>query len=514
MAALRSAVMALLLGVASSTSSSNTSNVLMIVIDDLRPMISDMEPERFGFMHTPNLNDLMKDSLVMRQSHVQEAVCGPSRTSFLTGRRPDTTHVYDLFTYFRDVGCADCKTIPELFKDEGYRTWNNGKIFHPGLECGGEDTDVQSWTETPFYGDDAYNDGTASITMVTDEMAAENACQDTQILANSLEALQNATASGDPWFIAVGFHKPHLSFAVPEEYFELYPNETIELATNPYAPAGMPAVAYASWELENYDDVADTGFAGKENETLVDWKAYAERQAYQAAVSFQDANVGTLMAELKSLGVWDTTVIALVGDHGFKLGEHGAWTKHTNFDLDTTTPFFLRVPGVTDGGIITQALVEHVDLMPSLAEAAGIPLVDMCPEDEPWLTARCSEGISVLPLVTNGAATKADWKNASYSQYPRDASSDMPIMGYSMTTSDDLRFTAWVEFDYSTNTTSWAMSDDCSRCGLELYNHTTDADENMNLAYHDGMEDTVAEQFAKLKAGWRSTLTAIPTTAN
>ena len=83
-----------------------------------------------------------------------------------------------------------------------------------------------------------------------------------------------------------------------------------------------------------------------------------------------------------------------------------------------------------------------------------------------------------------------------------------------MTTSDDLRFTAWVEFDYSTNTTSWAMSDDCSRCGLELYNHTTDADENMNLAYHDGMEDMVAEQFAKLKAGWRSTLTAIPTTAN
>lgn len=490
----------------------NVSNVLMIVVDDFRPMVPAMEPERYGFMHTPNLDALVGESLVLRQSHVQQAVCGPSRTSALTGRRPDTTHVYDLNTYFRNVGCANCSTIPEMFKDEGYKTWGLGKVFHP--ECAGNDTDWLSWSEFSFTGDDWWaSDGASpanglSWYALSEEEEAATPTQDGEILAMALDVLTNVTdpTFEDPWFVAVGFHKPHLSLVVPERFFDLYPNDTITLADNPYAPGGIPPVAYASWELQNFDDVANTGFAGQINETLVDWKAYEVRRAYQAAVSYTDDNVGQLLTLLKDRGAYDNTVVLLWGDHGFKLGEHGAWCKHTNFDIDTTSPVMLRVPGVTDvaGGVLTQALAEHVDLMPTLAEAAGLPTVALCPETDPWLTPLCTEGSSFLPLLDVAGTGLAAWKNASYSQYPRDASGDSPIMGYSMTTATNVRFTAWVDFNYATNSTDWGMT--AARCGFELYNHTTDPDENQNLAYHDGMDTVVDAHFEMLKAGWRSSL--------
>lgn len=486
------------------------SNVLMVIVDDFRPMIAAMEPERFGFMQTPHLDALANDSLVLRQSHVQQAVCGPSRTSFLTGRRPDTSHTYDLDTYFRDVGCAGCQTIPQLFINEGYRTWGIGKVFHPGKESGGNQTDWPSWTEEPFYGEDwwasnesspAYDQSWYSISEAEEQAVST---QDGQLLDYALDVLTNVTGDDDPWFVAVGFHKPHLSLTVPQRFFDLYPNDTIELASNSYAPGGMPPVAYASWELQNFDDVAATGFSGSINDSLVDWKALEVVRAYQAAVSFTDSNVGQLVQRLKDRGAFDDTIVLLVGDHGFKLGEHGAWCKHTNFDIDTTSPVMLRVPGVTDGGVMTQALVEHVDIMPTLAEVAGLAPVELCPEDQPWLTARCAEGVSFLPLIQAESNLLDSWKNASFSQYPRDASSDAPIMGYSMTTSKSMRFTAWVDFSYDTNTTDWGMT--ASRCGLELYNHTNDPDENSNLAYHSDMADIVDEHFEMLKAGWRGSL--------
>jgi len=297
--------------------------------------------------------------------------------------------------------------------------------------------------------------------------------------------------------MAVGFHKPHLPSIAPERFFDLYPTDSIELASNPFAPADMPDVAYASWELQNWGDVAAVNFTGQVNETLVDWKAIEERRAYQAAVSFMDENLGLLLQKVQTLGLWESTVIVFWGDHGFKLGEHGAWCKHTNWDIDTTSPVLLRVPGVTDGGLISEALVEHVDIMPTMAEAAGITVPPTCPDTEPWLTAHCTEGSSFLALASTPSLA---WKNASYSQYPRSGD----IMGYSFTTEAHVRFTAWVDFNTTTNTTAWTMTS--SKCGLELYDHVTDPDENYNLAYRVDYADEVDRLFDALKAGWRSTL--------
>jgi len=319
--------------------------------------------------------------------------------------------------------------------------------------------------------------------------------------------LRNLSKSdGDqPWFVAVGFRKPHLSFASPRRFFDLYPANQTRLVDNPYAPTDMPEIAYASYELQNFPDVEATGFKGQINETLVDWKAKEEVRAYQAGVSYTDYNIGVVLDELKALGHWNDTIIVFWGDHGYKLGHHGAWCKHTNFQTDTNTPLMIRIPGLTDGGMKSNALVEHVDIMATLVEAAGLEKVQTCPENKPWTVRRCTEGQSFLKLFEN---PNAAWKNASYSQYPRGGTKN-PYMGYSMTTDKNLRFTAWVDFDGHTNTTTFSMHG--SKCGFELYDHKTDPAENVNLAYRSEHKQTVDKLFAQLKAGWRATAGGLPT---
>jgi iduronate 2-sulfatase len=283
----------------------------------------------------------------------------------------------------------------------------------------------------------------------------------------------------------------------------------------------MPPVAYASYELQNFPDVAATNFTGKINETLVDWKAREEVRAYQAGVSYTDSNIGAVLDELKAVGHWKDTIVLFWGDHGWKLGQHGAWAKHTNFFCDTNTPLMLRVPGITDGGMLSHALVEHVDIMATLVEAAGLPPVPTCPEHEPWKISRCTEGQSFLPLLSS-KSNRMHWKNASYSQYPRINVKDSrgvpvpQIMGYSMNTDKGMRFTAWVEFDGVKNQTNWNMHN-CSfhynkmdNCGVELYDHNSDPDENRNLAYLEDYKESVAQMLQQLKAGWRSTASALP----
>lgn len=490
-------------------------NVLFFANDDLRPMIAGLGDECPGmtrsgagcdFMSTPHLDAFMKDALTLTQSHVQVAVCGPSRASLMYGRRPDTTHVYDLYNNPREVGCKDCLTIPGLFKEAGYFTVGMGKLFHDGHASWG--MDPQSWSDMDdgnqyFLGSDEgegqCDSHNYSFSWRSVNETETGLCQDSQVRQQAISWLRNLTAGakGDkPWFLGVGFRKPHLPFVAPQEFFDLYPKDAIELAPNPFAPPDMPEIAYASYELELYGDVHDLGFKGQINETLADSKARELVRAYQAALSYTDHNMGMVVEELKSLGQWNNTVIVFWGDHGWKLGHHGAWAKHTNWHEDTNSPLMLRVPGKTDGGLRTSALVEHVDVMATVAEAAGIESVETCPEDQPWLTTRCTEGLSFMPLIAN---PDREWKTASFSQYQRRAN----IMGYSMTLAD-VRFTAWVEFDQATNTTNFEV--DCPVCGLELYDHSTDPLENRNLAYLDDHQELVQTHFARLKAGWRTAL--------
>jgi iduronate 2-sulfatase len=261
----------------------------------------------------------------------------------------------------------------------------------------------------------------------------------------------------------------------------------------------MPAIAYASYELQSYADVNALNFTGQINETLDDDKAAELVRAYKACLSYTDHNVGAVLGELKKLGQWESTIVIFWGDHGWKLGHHGAWAKHTNWREDTNSPMMLRIPGKTDGGVRSNALVDHVDVMATLVEAAGLAPLETCPEQEPWLVPRCTEGTSFLPLV---ASPERAWKNASFSQYQRRSD----IMGYSMTLADS-RFTAWAHFDASTNTTD--LSVDCAKCGLELYDHVADPLENVNLAYRKEHQAIVRERLAQLKAGWRATASGL-----
>lgn len=501
-------------------------NILFIANDDLRPMIAGLGDECSGmtrngggcdFMHTPHLDALMKDSLTLTRSHVQVAVCGPSRASLMYGRRPDTTHVYDLYDNPREVGCKDCLTIPGLFKEAGYFTVGVGKLFHDGHASNG--MDPQSWSRPELDAGDNYfvgSDTGEGECHSTGEGGTVNSwhsvnesqtglCQDSQVRQHAITWMRQLTAGehGDkPWFLGVGFRKPHLPFVAPQEFFDLYPEDSIDLAPNPFAPTDMPPIAYASYELQNYPDVKDLGFTGQINETLEDGKARELVRAYQAALSYTDHNIGMVVDELKSLGQWDNTVIVFWGDHGWKLGHHGAWAKHTNWNEDTNSPLMLRVPGKTDGGVRSKALVEHVDVMATLVDATGIEALESCPESQPWLTTRCTEGLSFMPLIEDPGRT---WKSASFSQFQRRTD----IMGYSMTLTN-FRFTAWVEFDAKTNTTEFEVG--CKNCGLELYHLATDPLENRNLAYLDDYQEAVQQHFTQLKAGWRSALPGLDET--
>jgi len=501
--------------IASSTGSvaweRNAQNVLFIVADDLRSPISGVH------MHTPHLNAFAKESLVLTNSHVQQALCSPSRASILFGRRPDTMHLWSrIWGGYEEMRsyCKTCKTIPEAFKDAGYYTIGMGKIFDDGNYLEGAPMndgflqDPQSWSdpafagENWFYGKDVWTDRHESWQIV-DENAA-GPCQDSQVrdyAVNWLRAL-SARNSTQPWFLAVGFRKPHLPFACPDKFYNLYNIKDTKLASNPFAPQDMPSIAWPEdGELLNYYDITATGYTAAINETMDNAKAKELLRGYQACVSYLDHNVGVLLNELKLLGNWNSTIIVFLSDNGFKLGEHGLWAKRTNFYPDTRAPMMLRIPELTDGGVVSDALVEHVDLMSTLLDAAGFNPPAICSENHSWRFTHCTEGRSFLKLASNPAAT---WKNSSFSQVDR---SSLQYMGYSMNTNTKLRFTAWVDFDNVALTTNFSMTGE--GCGFELYNHSTDPHENDNLAYRSGYSILVQELFQQLKLGWRATNTLI-----
>jgi len=493
----------------------NARNVLFIIADDLRSLNSGLNPDAVH-MHTPHLKAFMNESLVLTNSHAQQAQCAPSRASVLFGRRPDTMHVWstslmtDSFRIRRY--CKTCKTIPGVFKHAGYYAIGMGKIFDDNLHdfLGRPDPllqDAQSWSdpafagENWFYGEDACGnlDQSSSWRIVDENLTGP--CQDSQVRDYAVSQLRALTTRNttQPWFLAVGFRKPHLPFACPDKFYNLYNREDAKLASNPFAPQGMPSIAWRDYEIPKYYDIQAAGYTGAINETLDHGKAKELVRAYQACVSYLDHNVGVLLNELKALGHWNSTIIVFWSDHGYKLGEHGGWAKSMNFHLDTSAPIILRVPGLTDGGVVSNALVEHVDLMATLLDAAGFNPPEICSENQSWMMSYCTEGRSFLKLVSNPAVT---WKNSSFSQINRDS---LQYMGYSMNTNTKLRFTAWVDFDNVALTTNFRMTGE--DCGFELYNHSTDPHENFNLAYQSGYEILVQELFLQLKLGWRATST-------
>ncbi|MBS1830798.1 MAG: sulfatase [Acidobacteria bacterium] len=447
-------------------------NVLFFAVDDLRPELTCYGHQT---IRTPNIDRIAKEGMVFLRAYCQQAVCSPSRTSLMTGARPDTTKVWDLVTHFRDA-MPDQPTLAGHFKQNGYFVQGMGKIFHPGYD------DPRSWSvpwQVPNAIDYASPDSARKGVSAKREKKGQpprgpayegadvpdNTFKDGKVAELAVKTLQELSAQGKPFFLAVGFAKPHLPFISPKKYWDLYDAAKIQLAPNPYHPKGAPEYALtSSGELRNYAGIPAEG-------PMPDDLARKLKHGYYAAASYMDAQMGKVLDELERLNLHKNTIVVLWGDHGWKLGEHGEWCKHSNVENDTNAPLLMSVPGMKQRGKRSSALVEFVDIYPTLAELAGLPLPAHL------------EGTSFKPVLDNPARK---WKPAVFSQYPRGK-----IMGYSMRT-DRYRFTVWV-----------GREDHSKIEAVELYDHKTDPQENTNIAAEAGNKELVGRLMEQWKKGWR-----------
>lgn len=442
-------------------------NVLFIAVDDLRPELGCYGVKG---VKSPNIDALAKSGLLFNRAYCQQAVCSPSRTSLMTGRRPDTTKIYNLTDHFRET-IPDVVTLPQHFKNNGYFALSFGKIYHMSLD------DPKSWS-VPAVGaggnPDLSKTGKGKKHRKAYALEKGLPWESRDIADNELPDGANTDAAlkamseikDKPFFLAVGYHKPHLPFVAPKKYFDLYNLEKTQLAKNPYPPKDVFPIAMSNWgELRGYTGMPKEG-------PVPDDKARELIRAYHAATSYTDAQIGRLLDGLQKLRLREKTIVILWGDHGWQLGEHGVWCKHTNFELATRAPLIISVPGQKTRGAKTGALVEFVDVYPTLCELAGLPLTDGL------------EGTSFAPLLRD---PKLDWKPAAFSQYPRGK-----LMGYSMRT-DRYRYTEWAEKGKAPE-------------GIELYDHKRDPDENVNIANLPENKKLVAQLSEQLKKGWKGAL--------
>ena len=453
-------------------------NVLFLVSDDLRPELGC-----YGntVIKSPNIDALAASGLVFNRAYCQQAVCSPSRSSVMTGARPDTTGVTNLTTHFRKA-MPDVVTLPQLFKDHGYTCRAFGKIYHGNLQ------DAPSWS--PEKEQSSLRGLFSSKTyMVADKEPIKltktdrgpafrmtddppNGGGEGKLADQAIAALKELKTGSKPFFLAVGFHKPHLPFNVPKFYWDLYDRDEIPLAPNYFLPKDAPEFALVEKpEMWNYSDVPDTA------ELPEDYRRDL-KHGYYAAVSYMDAQLGRVVAELDALGLRENTIIILWGDHGWKLGEHRRWAKHSCVENDTRSPLLISTPGMPSKGTTTDALVEFVDIYPTLAELAGLPLPDHL------------EGTSFRPLIEDPSRK---WKEAAFSQYPRSYKGKR-LTGYTMRT-DRYRFTRWVH-----------TKDHSKVEAIELYDHEKDPEENINIAPNPENRALIEKLTEQSKAGWKAAL--------
>jgi iduronate 2-sulfatase len=444
-------------------------NILFIAVDDMRPELACYGRD---WIKSPNIDRLARQGMVFDRAYCQQAVCSPSRSSLLTGTRPDTTKVWDLVTHFRDA-LPNVVTLPQLFKQNGYFVQGMGKIYHPGLD------DERSWS-VPWQTCDAPTYAKVKSPDVKDEDevkskggpafesadVADNFYKDGMVADLAVSTLRGLAKKPGPFFFAVGFAKPHLPFVAPRKYWDLYDPAKIKLAPNPFHPKDAPEYALAGTsELRNYVGIPAEG-------PMPDPLARQLKHGYYASVSYTDAQIGKVLNELDRLGLTKSTIIVLWGDHGWKLGEHGEWAKHTNVENDTNAPLILSVPGMKNAGAHTSALVEFVDVYPTLSQLAGLPLPGHL------------EGTSFKPLLDNPGRP---WKPAAFSQYPR----GKKLMGYSMRT-DRYRLTVWL-----------GRNDHTHVDAIELYDHQEDPQENVNIAKQPANAALVKQLMEQWRKGWQ-----------
>ncbi|MEM5499309.1 sulfatase [Paraglaciecola mesophila] len=512
-------------------------NVLFISIDDLRPELGSYGSD---IAITPNLDALAKRGVQFNQAHAQQAICGPSRASILTGIRPDTLDVHHNYQLFRHK-LKNVVTLPQHFANNGYDAFYVGKIFHHT-----DKDEALSWNIDPAYnklpaglvkpkryalkanqkiqqdnrkamfakyGEQAkfgLGSGPAYEAADVPDTAYHDGYNTELAIATMKEQLSK---SDKPLFMGFGMMKPHLPWIAPKKYWDLYNPNDITLAKNDTAPLdGAEMGLHASFELRTFYNIPKEGPIGPA-------LARTLKHAYLANISYVDAQIGKMMTALEDQGILDNTIVIVWSDHGWHLGEMGIWGKATDYDIATRVPLIIAAPDMKSDvkGRKSNALVELVDIYPTLSQLAGL---NNLPQ---W------EGQSMVPLLTDPARP---WKSAVFSQFPTPALREWGayplrpgmretyfgplireveqrikeqqkdkwdrdffeqyLMGNAIRT-ERYRLIAWQDTRLAKNSRPLYV---------ELYDHQRDPNESINVAGQH--PEKVAELLNQLYAGWKA----------
>jgi len=434
-------------------------NILFIAVDDLRPELGCYGHQQ---MISPHIDKLAADGVTFNRAFCQSPVCGASRASLLSGIRATRDRSFKGYLHHADRDWGAPLSLPKHFRQHGYTTISNGKIYHHRDDGAGSWSE-RAWRPRGEWGGRGYLLGDNQKIAQANERGIgpayecadvdDSAYADGKTADKAISDLRRLKDMDKPFFLATGFVKPHLPFNAPKKYWDLYDRDEIDLADNPYRPKDAPDAAIHNWgELRAYHAIPKKGPLSEEMaRTLI--------HGYYACTSYTDAQIGRVLNELDRLGLSDSTIVVLWGDHGWNLGEHTLWCKHCHFQTSLRAPLIVRVPGIK-GGIKTDALTEFVDIYPTLCELAGLSIP------------KHTEGRSFVPLMKD---PNRSWKDAVYSRFHA---------GDSVRT-DRYCYTEWT-------------GKDGKAYARMLYDQKLDPDENVNISEKPENAELVQKLAARL----------------
>lgn len=450
----------------------NRPNVLFIAIDDMKPWLSAYGD---SIAHTPGIDRLAERGTVFDNAYCQVALSGPTRSSLLTGLNPDHTGVWWLMGSFRKNN-PDIVTMPEALKNNGYETVGVGKVYHPLRDKAVKD-DPKSWS-LPYVKTPGATYALANGRVATEcADVPDNGYIDGVITEEAIKTMKQLKEGGKPFFLGVGYKKPHLPFCAPKKYWDMYDRDAMPVAKfQDMAENGCEYAYHNSLEVKGYSDIPpfesymDTKHLDKDTQKRL-------LHAYYACISYVDAQVDKLLDALDENGLADNTVIVLFGDHGYHLGDHGLWNKMTNFEQATRVPLIISAPGMKKG-VKSESIVEFLDIFPTVAELTGTPHPQQL------------DGKSLVPVLKNPGAKVKDYAMSQYSRtttedYTINSDTDLEgkapmlendIMGYSMR-DKRFRFTQWTK-----GFKTYDPFDESKVVACELFDYENDPLETRNVA--------------------------------
>jgi arylsulfatase A-like enzyme len=431
-------------------------NILFIAVDDLRPELGCYGN---SIISSPNIDRLASGAVVFQRAYCNIPVSGASRASLLTGTRP-TSYRFINFDTWAEKDNPGAITLPKHLRNNGYYTVSLSKIFHHMYDS--RDSWDEEWRPSGIGSWRNYvkEDNIMIDTLVKRGMPFEcadvpdTAYYDGKTAQKAIKFLRNSGKTKKPFFLAVGFLKPHLPFNAPKKYWDIYDPSVIGIAKNPDPPTDAPRKAIHNWgELRQYYSIPETG-------PLSDSAANMLRHGYYASVSYTDAQIGLLLDELEKSGLADNTIVVLWGDHGWNLGEHGLWCKHCNFNTSLNAPLIFKVPGLTNGRK-NNSITEFIDIYPTICELTGISVPSHL------------DGESLAGRLKNPEKQEKDFAVSKF------------VAGVTLI-QDDYFYTEFI-------------NDKDSVLANMLFDHNTDPDENTNLSNNKDFQAIVSSLSSQLK---------------